>query len=371
MEGLVAPSGLGKGFLDPMFEALIRFLREHDKESNRKLKEYSILYKKKENARERPQRPTDAAILVPEPDMTNPALIQLLQDAESEGNCSLYTPIPEIDLLDQCCGSHTKVTKVIRLNFDTKRYGAQRATPDGVSGNPFMRWKFNFSCVEKKAQSFFKSSLSDGTVGRIGFCYVPKPTRKMGIPRQGDYDQNYLDKLEGYLARIRCAKGEIEVPRLGKLIKKLQSELEDISTLSDNDTFEGWAHRALIIGWIKGCILYIAEGYKCSREILNFVEWSIYSDLWSKVALFAPQMKESIAVTSSAVRKYGPANMLDMLPKAFTEEQLETIRTNLDKNPYSRPQLNAWIERGYITFDPATKLYTKTVEYLNTHPQHD
>lgn len=367
MEGTVAASGLGKGYLDPMYEAIIRFLRAHDSESQKKLLEYARLYKTKSQSQAKPERPLDAAILVPEPDMTNPALVQLLMDAEREGNRSLYTPIPEIDLLDQCCGGHRKVTKVIRLNFDTKRYGAQRATVDGITGNPFLRWKFNFSCVPEKAQSFFKSCLKDGTLGRIGFNYVPKPERKRGIPRQGNYDEKYMEALDEFLVRLRMAKGEITVPKINKLINKLNDELSEASELADDEVFESLYHRSLVIAWLKGCVLYVAEGYRWTTEIANFVEWSLYYDLWSKVAIFAPQMKDSRNNVIIDVRKYGPANMLDMLPDSFSQTMLEQLRQSLDKPIYCVSQLTLWQNRGYIEYDDQTKLYSKTATYLAKH----
>lgn len=368
MEGCIAPSGFGKGYLDAMIEAIIRNLRQHDSESQKKLAEYARIYKSKGQSKDKPDRPTDAAILVPEPDMTNPALVQLLQDAEREGNRSLYTTMAEVDLLDQCCGGHKKVTKVIRLNYDTKRYGAQRATVDGITGNPFLRWKFNFSCVEEKALSFFKSSMLDGTLGRIGISYLPKDSkRKRGIPRQGDYDEPYMQKLEEYLIRLRAATGEIRVPKINKLIDRLDKEMDEIADLSDDDFFETMSHRSVGIAWLKGCLLYVAEGYKWSKEIADFVEWSLYYDLWSKIAVFAPQMKNSGGRIIIDQRKYGPANMLDMLSDSFTEDMLSQLRQSRGMSVYCANQLNTWQCRGYITYDESTKLYTKTPDYLAKH----
>jgi len=367
MEGCVAASSVGKGYLDSMYEAIIRFLRTHDVESERKMQEYARLYKKARAQDAKPERPSDAATLVPEPDMTNPALIQLLMDAEHEGDRSLYTPIPEIDLLDQCCGSHKKVTKVIRVNFDTKRYGAQRATVEGISGHPFMRWKFNFSCVEEKAQSFFKSSLTDGTLGRIGFSYILKPAKR-DMPRQGDYDEAYYNILDAYLVRVRSAQGEIKVPSINLLMKRLRLELDQIADMADDDVFESFYRRSLVIAWLKGCVLYVAEGYRWSKEIADFVEWSLCYDLWSKIALFTPLLVEGRnKVVKVDVRKYGPANMLDMLPDRFQQSLLEQVRKDQGKPIYCTSQLTLWQSRGYITYDPLTQLYSKTEEYLAKH----
>lgn len=370
MEGCVAVSGIGKGYIDPMIETIAASLREHDVESRRKLLEWQRECKSKGANKDKPERPNDAAILMPEPDMTNPALIQLLMDAEREDNASLYTQMAEIDLLDQCSGGHRKVTKVIRLNFDNKRYGAQRATVDGISGNPHLRWKFNFSCVEEKARAFFKDCLIDGTLGRIGISYIQKPSaRKQGIPQQGDYDEAYQKRLEEYLVRLRSARGEITVPNLGNLIGRLSTALDEVADLSDDNIFESFAHRSLMIAWMKGCVLYVAEGYRWTPEIAAFVEWSLYYDLWSKVAVFVNQMKKSRNVESADVRKYGPANMLDMLPDSFCQAQLENLRSSLDKPVECAHQLDVWTYRKYITYDERTRTYRKTEGYLAKHPK--
>jgi len=368
MEGCVAASGVGKGYLDEVYEANIKDLRQHDMESERKLLEYARQYRKAGDSGKKPDRPTDVATLVPEPDMTNPALIQLLMDAEQEGNCSIYTLIPEIDLLDQCCGCHQKVTKVIRLNFDTKRYGAQRATVEGITGHPFMRWKFNFSCVEEKAVKFFKSGLTDGTLGRIGFSYIPKP-RKKDMPRQGNYDDAYQRNLNVYLDRIRKAKGEIKVPKVGALIDGLRTELEDMAELADDDVFESLFHRSLVIAWIKGCVLYIAEGGRWTKEIADFVEWALCYDLWSKIALFTSLMKENRGKPVVDVRRYGPVNMLEKLPHSFQQQQLEAVRSDMGKPVYCVGQLSLWLDRNFITYDAEKQLYTKTETYYAKHPK--
>lgn len=374
MECCVAQSGVGKGFLDSMIEVLTSYLKKHDTESRRKLAEYNRICNTRGDNKDKPDRPLDSAILLPEPDMTNAALVQLLQDAEREGNRSIFTNLSEIDLLDKCCGSHKQITRVIRLNFDTKDYGAERATSKGVSGKAKLRWKFIASCVPEKAVSFFKDSILDGTFGRISFSYIPKPAKqkKKGrkvIPRQGDYDKAYYDTVEEYLVRLRAATGEIKVPKIDNLITRICDELDDIAVLSDNDTFESISYRSINIGWQRGCLLYIANKYKWSKEIADFVEWSIYYDLWSKIAVFAIHLKNTEELTIEEIRKYGPSNMLDELSTSFSKIQLEELRKMHNMSSNTAKQLENWRLRGYITFDATTELYTKTEEYLAKHPE--
>jgi len=354
MCGIVGPMSLGKGAINPVLEAIIRSLREHDISSYAKLNEWKRQSKTAGANKSKPARPEDAAILAPEPDMTNPALIQLLMDAENEGNRFLYTNIPEIDLLDQCCGSHKKVTKIIRLAFDLSRLGAQRATADGVSGNPTLRWNFNFSCVEQKAIAFFRDSLLDGTLSRIGISYVQRPKLRTGIiPRQGIYDERYQQQLDAYLVRLQAATGEIACPQANHLVSKLSQEMAEIAMLSDDENFEALSYRSLVIAWLKACVLYVANGCKWTSSIADFMRWSLYYDLWSKLALFAPKLRENKEVVdTSKLKQNGPTNMLDLLPERFTYAQLVQIRQQFGRSEEgTRNQLKQWKHRGFITSD--------------------
>lgn len=355
MCGMVGPMSLGKGAINPVIETIIHSLREHDRESNRKLNEWKTQCKTAGANKQKPARPEDAAILAPEPDMTNPALIQLLMDAEADGNRFLYTNIPEIDLLDQCCGSHKKVTKIIRLSYDLSRLGAQRATADGISGNPTLRWNFNFSCVEQKAQQFFRDSLLDGTLSRIGISYIQRPKERSGIiPKQGIYDDNYTRQMDAYLVRLQSATGEIPCPQANKTIQRLSMEMAEIACLSDDENFEALSYRAMVICWLKGCVLFVANGYKWTSNIADFMRWSLYYDLWSKLALFAPKLRESQGtVDTSKTRQNGPANMLEKLSDVFSISDLEDLRDKEGKSREgTRRQLNQWKFRGYITEEP-------------------
>lgn len=369
MEGCVADSGVGKGYLDPMIEEIIRPLREHDRESERKLEEWATACNTKGSNKDKPARPLDAALLTPEPDMTNAALLVIIKDAEREGNRSIYTLLPEIDLLDQCCASHKKVTKVIRLNYDTKLYGAQRATANGITGKAHLRWKFNFSCVPETAREFFNGkAMTDGTLGRVGISFAMKSATsgKHGISRQGNYDEAYRRQLDEYLTRIRSAsgQGEIKVPKIERLMDRLISELDEYCILADDKIFTGFEHRSLEIGWLKGCLCYIAEGYRWSHEIAEFVEWSIYYDLWSKIHIFCSQMKKSSDTTPVDKRRFGPVNMLDKLPDIFSQTQWEEMRRSFDKPYDDKGQLYNWLSRKLVTYSAQTGLYTKTDRYL-------
>jgi len=360
--GLVGPMAVGKGAIDPIIESIIRSLRAHDDASYDKLNEWQRQVKSAGANKQKPTRPEDAAILVPPADMTNPALIQLLMSAEKEGNRFLYTTMPEVDLLDQCSGGHKKVTGLIRLGYDLSHYGAQRATADGVSGNPILRWNFNFSCVESKAQTFFKGYILDGTVSRISISYLQRPEERIkGIPRQKEYDEAYNKRMDEWLVRLQSATGIIPCPKAGKLADELKEEMSLIAELSDDDNFDDMTHRAVALAWLKACLLYVLNDYSWSKEIADFMRWSLYYDLWSKIALFGGEMSlTGKEVNTKTMRKHGPANMLILLGDSFSADQLKAIRIDMGKDPDPEKQLNTWISRGFITYCAQTGLYTKT-----------
>ena len=57
--------------------------------------------------------------------------------------------------------------------------------------------------------------------------------------------------------------------------------------------------------------------------------------------------------------------MLDNLPDTFTITQLEALRETMKKTAEgTKVQINVWIHRKFITYDPITGLYTKTDTYL-------
>jgi len=350
MCGMVGAQAVGKGCINPVIECIIHSLREHDAVSREKLQNWQRICRSLPVNRTKPDRPTDAAILAPEPDMTNPALVQNLMDAEAAGNRFMYTNIPELDQLDECCGSHTKVTKVIRLAFDISRYGAHRATVEGVSGTPLLRWNFNFSCVPQKAKRYFRYNIQDGTLSRVGLSYIPRPEdRTDKIPRQGDYDQKFRLQLDAYLIRLQAAQGEIECAEAIELIRELAKEMCDIAVKSGDENFADLSHRALVIAWLKGCVLYVAGGYEWTKQIEEFVRWSLYYDLWSKEALFAARLRELKDIDTYQTRQNGPQNLLEKVPEEFSYDDLVRIRVaNGKTEDGTQNLLNVWRTRKYI-----------------------
>ncbi len=364
MAHLVAESGMGKGQLTHCVKIIMRKFEMHDQEELQKIIEWSKTTKTKGANKEKPARP-EVAIWFPPSDVTNAAFIQNAMACENLGNHTQYFNLSEIEMADDICGGHKKVSQTIRNIYDKQRAGALRATADGVTGNPTLRVNITFSSTPIAARKFYKNELYNGTFGRIPFSYKPRQGRSGKIPRQGQYLNETIKKLDEYIIRLESCKGRFIIPQLNKLAEKLAADMATIADLTDDNVLWDMGKRAIISAWKNGCILYILNGQRWTRAMADLVEWLAFHDLWSKMQVFGDMLKGGDASTSQAGNK-GPKNMLENLRDSFNEAELEALRVSVDKSKEgTRQQLSLWMCRGFITYSEETGLYTKTEKYLN------
>ena len=362
---LVAASGDGKNELMRLIESLCPKFRLHDEEEMEKLVEWSKQVKTKGANKEKPVRP-DVAFWMPPSDVTNAAFLQNAVACELLGRHSQYFKVPEVEMLNKLCGGHANVSKLIRNIFDVARDGALRATADGVIGNPTMRVNMTALSTPEAARAFYKKDLRIGTFGRVMFSYKPRRARKGKIPRQGKYEQAFIDRMDRYVVRLEACKGRFVVSGLNKLADRLAEEFTDIADLYDDETVYENMKRTIIMAWKVGCILWILNNQRWTRAIGDFVEWLAYHDLWSKQQVFGDMLRKSEEEATVTTTKTGPKNMLDSLSDTFSEADLELLRLSDGKSKEgTRAQLKAWKHRGFIDYSAETGLYTKTQAYLN------
>ena len=363
MANLVADSGCNKGQFTNISEAMCRDFRSHDEDELAKLVEWQKLIKSKSANKEKPVRP-DVAFWFPPADVTNAAFIQNAMGCEVLGKRTQYLNMPEVEMADKMCGGHKQVSQMLRNIYDKARAGALRATAEGVTGNPVLRVNMNISCTPGEARNFFKRDLFNGTLGRVAFSYKARGNRDGHIPRQGEYDEDFLKKLDAYIVRLQACKGRHVVQPLNKLADRLALDMAALADLTDDDTLWDMSKRSIVNAWKKGCVLYILNGMTWTKGMGDFVEWLVYYDLWSKSQIFGDMFKEGSDSLGDA-QKSGPKNMLCDLPDTFNEAQLEALRVSLGKSREgTRGQLHVWKNRNFITYSAQTGLYSKTQEYL-------
>ena len=364
MANLVADSGCNKGQLSYLVDAICHDFSEHDELELKKLVEWQKQVKTKAANKEKPMRP-EVSFWFPPSDITKPAFLQNAMALESQGARTQFINMPEIEMADQLCGSHKQVSKMLRNIYDRQKAGALRATADGVTGNPVLRANLTISSTPYATRKFYRYELFNGTFGRMVFSYKTRTSRDGQIPRQGKYDEEFYHKLNEYLTRLDICKGRFVIRPLNKLVDRLAQDMASLADLADDDVLWDVSKRALMSAWKAGCVMWVLNNQMWTRSMAELVEWLVYHDLWSKMQLFADLLGKDADQVSEAQRR-GPKNMLDNLPDAFNEAQLEALRLELGKSKEgTRGQLNKWVFRKFITFSNQTGLYSKTETYLN------
>lgn len=363
MANLVAHSGDNKGQLTTLAKAICRDFRKHDKAEEDKLLEWQKLKLTEPDNKKKTARP-DVFFRFPPSNTTNAAFIQNALALEAQGGLTQYFNLPEVEMADRLCGGHKQVSVLLRNVYDRDRAGALRASVDGVTGNPTIRACFTFSSNPGSTRKFYKYELTNGTFGRMVFSFKPRSSHSGLIPQQGQYSDEFYKKLDEYLARLDMTKGRYIIRPLNKLIEKLAQDMATLADLLDDDLLFEISHRSLVSAWKAGCILWALNNQTWTKAMGEMVEWLVYHDLWSKIAVFADMLKDGDTCISEIV-KVGPKNMLESLPETFNEAQLEALRTQLGKNKEgTKAQLRQWVHRKFITYSNQTGLYTKTEDYL-------
>ncbi len=363
MDHLVAPQGTGKQQFTKFAEMASRSSLEHDSQDIDRLREWATMTKTKGANSQKPPRP-EVYLLCPPSDTTHPAFIQNAMALEKAGNLTQYINLPEVEMADRLCGGHKQVSEMVRLIHDNARGGQLRATAEGVTGNPKLHVNLSISSTVDAARLYYKRDLTNGFFGRIAFAYKPRGERKGKIPRQGQYDEEYLAKLDAYVEKLENCQGRFVVKPLNKIADQLAMEMAQIADLADDDLLFEVSHRSIFNAWKKGAVLWILNDQTWTHSIGEFVIWFCYYDLWSKVQVFGDMFIKGTSVIDDA-QKGGPKNMLDSLPDTFNEAQLEALRQQLSKSVGgTKHQLNVWKNRKFVTYSAQTGLYSKTEEYL-------
>ena len=365
MGHLIGPSGIGKAQLTHLIEAIMRSYREHDEGEYRKLVEWQRLMKTRAANKEKPERP-DVGFWFPPADLTNPAFLQNAMALEKMGGRTQYLNLPEVEMADRMCGGHRQVSQTVRNIYDRQRAGALRATADGVTGNPLLRVNITFSSTPEAARAFYRKDLTNGFFGRIPFAYKARGERKGRIPRQGTYDDEFLSRLDEYIARLDSCRGRFVVKPLNKVADQLAEEMARLADLADDDMLFELSHRSIFAAWKKGATLWILNDQAWTPSIGAYVRWFCYYDLWSKCKVFGDMFKLGDTKAGDAGHG-GPKNMLDSLPATFSEAQLAALRLAMGKSREgTRHQLNVWKNRGFIAYSSQTETFSKTDKYLKS-----
>ena len=364
MNILIGRQSIGKGTIKKPIEYIMEDIRQRDIPNRQREAEWK---QKNPGAKQKKDpRPTDICIQMLIDNLTDAVFNQRIVDAHNNGERYLYTIVDEIDALKKVTskGTTDEVGLLIRKAFDNAYAGQERVGADSVSGIAPLRWNFNASTTPPNARRFFGKMVNDGTVSRLDVATIIRTDDSDEAPVLGIYDNQFAQELKPYLDRLEAASGLIECSQAKKLALEMKQENSDMARLYDSEAYRVLSYRANVIAWLKGMVLYVAQGYKWTKEIADFVRWSEQYNLWCKMLYFGQQLERELREEVEIERQSGPRNLLELLPDEFGKEEYQLMRQRQGKSGDGTNTLNVWIKRGYLFRDEVTGKYCKTEEYL-------
>ena len=346
MTCLLAGTGAGKSCVQKPIDFIMEDIRKRDQENLKREKEWKDEMMRKGANKDKRKRPENLIIQEIDADMTNPAFVMRTAEAKEH---FLYTSLNEIDQFDALKGSGYQQFRIMCLAFDPGNlYGQTRVGTQSVTERVTIRFNWNASTTIHKGIRYFKRVLTDGPVSRINFCTIPEREIGEDIPIYGTYDEDFRNSLKPYIDNLCMASGLVECKEAFHLAEVLKDENAEFSRLSQDRVYENLSFRANVIGYLKACVLYVANGYQWEPEIEDFIRWSERYDLYCKMRFFGDMIaRENSAGEKSSKR--GPENLLQLLPDIFTMPQLDAIRMEHGLNAKgTRNVIKQWIYRGYI-----------------------
>ena len=362
---LIGVSGIGKREQSHLVGATCRDFEAHDTAEYQRLALWSSQMKSRAANRAKPEKPSDIYFLYPPEDITKPAFAQNAQALEQNGGLTQYLNLSECEAACRIAGSKSQMSVLIRNAYDVERGGGQlRASESGISANPVIRLCMTMSSTPEVAQAFYKRDMRNGFFSRINIVYVPRGERIGKIPKQKDYDEDYLATMDMYLQKLKTAHGSFCVKQLNKVADQLAEEMVDLANLADSDDLFEISHRSIFSAWKKAAVLWLLNDQIYTRSIGEWMVYFCYYDLWARLQVFDQMISPGDVQTDNA-HKRGQVNMLESLPDPFSEQQLENLRISLGKSKEgTKHQISVWTNRNFVAYSNQTGLYSKTEEYL-------
>ena len=364
---LLAGTGAGKSCVQKPIDFIMEDIRKRDQENLKREKEWKDEMMRKGANKDKRKRPENLIIQEIDADMTNPAFVMRTAEAKEH---FLYTSLNEIDQFDALRGTGMQQFRIMCLAFDPgNQYGQTRVGTQSVTERVTIRFNWNASTTIQKGIKYFKRVLTDGPISRINFCTIPERDIGEDIPVYGTYDEEFRNDLKPYIDNLCMATGLVECKEAFELAKVLKDENAEFSRLSQDRVYENLSFRANVIGYLKACVLYVANGYRWEPEIEDFIRWSERYDLYCKMRFFGDAIKKA-EIEGEQESRRGPSSILGLLPEEFNYQQVENLRVENKMNANgTMKMLNNWLYRGYIKVkknDSNTQLLKYSV-FIKTH----
>ena len=355
MNVLMAPTGTGKSCINAPINHIMADIRERDRVNMDREREWREQMSTMGTHKYKPTRPKNLVIQDIDPNMTMAAFA--LRSVEAKGHF-LYSQMNEIDQWDTIEGTGRGRNKGLKfrimcLAFDPNNsFGQTRISPEAVNEHFQIRYNWNACTTVNKGRMYFRKVVNDGPVSRINFCTIPQRVIGASIPQFGTYDEAFDEQLRPYIQHLCKVRDQrVECSEATQLVEQLAAECRDQAILMQDRIYENFTFRALVIAYLKACVLYVANGCKWEAEMDEFIRWSLKYDLWCKVKFFWDLAKEQ-QEEANRIGERGPKNLLQQLPDEFSWGQVEMARIDNGMDiDGTREMIKTWMKRGYLRYD--------------------
>lgn len=351
MNILCAPTGSGKESITQPINRIMADIRARDAQQRERERAWKDECNRKGSNKDKRERPEGLVIQEVNIDMTNPAFVLRMKEAERH---FLYAKVNELNLFDALKGKTNQHFRIMELAFDLGNYGQDRVGVQSVTETVKVRFNWNACCTPKKCRDYFRRVVTDGPVSRISFATIERRPCGSEIPVYGSYDASFDEELKPYIDNLLKARGLVDCPQALRLARKLMEENAEFARLSQNYVFENLSFRANVIAYLKACVLYVANDMKWEKSIEDFVRWSERYDLWCKLKLFGQMIYDADGEQDKVSRTApnGPKNLLSLLPDEFTMDDYVKVRRaqgfDNDNARRIRDAIHQWVHRGYV-----------------------
>ena len=350
MNVLMAGTGAGKDCISEPINRIMADIRRRDEDNLRREREWKNEVTSKGANKDKRQRPEGLIIQEIDADMTNPAFVMRM--AEADGHF-LYTKLNEIDQFDALKGTGRvgQQFQIMCLAFDPgNRYGQTRVGVQSVTEKVTIRFNWNASTTIQKGKRYFSRVLTDGPISRINFCTIPEREIGADMPVYGTYDAAFDEELRPYIENLVKAQGLIDCPQAYKLAQTLKEECADFARLSQSRVYENLSFRANVIAYLKACVLFVANGCQWDKTFEDFIRWSLQYDLACKMEFFGADIESAMSEVRNEGKRHGRVNLLTLLPDEFTHADVVRVRQSQGMDAEgTRNMLWQWTHRHYIT----------------------
>ncbi len=359
----VAETGAGKSCIDRVIDCINADIEERDLIGWRQDEQWRATERCKPQNKRGKERPK-VVIQQITSDTTKASFSNAMMNA---GGRFIYAKLNEIELLYNVSGGNGAARNLIRLAYDTALDGQMRVSADSISGRYVVRFNFNVSTTPGHCWKFFRKNLTDGTISRLTFSIIPNRGIGSHRPVEGSYDEEFRQALRPYIENLTAASGTIACPEMERFMKRLEAEVKQRAIDMNSRAYDNLSHRAVTTAFLRGMVLYVAQGMQWSREIERFVRWSLDYDLACKMILFGKEYEAALARDAQMIATSNNAsnNLLQQLPDVFTREELKALYSG--KKDSSAEAVKSYKKRGYIVEDKETGTFIKTEFYHSTH----